>query len=461
MTCTLRLVFTFIFLSLLGACAAKPPADPLVRPSKESMEIIGHQPRVALPDLSFDEPQLVFQAVPLSSQSLLPAEQQVTLHHQAMQRFFAPWKINQTSLTADQAFWGVKSLGSKKGYAENLQPYPEKRWGRLVALQNMEAFPSMAQKAIITRNTAMRVLPSMRPFFLDPTKAGEGFPFDYFQASALWLGTPVLICHMTTDQAWYFVETAMASGWVRVEDVAWAGENFCAAYGSQAMAAIILDDTPLLSTTHFLGQTHIGAIFPLAKQMNNLLHLKIPMRTIHGQAEIAEAQLNFLQAVPMPMPLTSQNVAMVADSMSGQLYGWGGMFENRDCSSTMRDLFLPFGIWLPRNSAHQAQKGGQFIPLKGLSPAAKIKTIKAQAMPLASLLWLPGHIGLYLGTNGQGQPLMLHNMWGMRTTRPDGSEGRAVAGRLVISTLMPGEERLDIQTHSFLSRIQGLTLLGR
>ena len=101
----------------------------------------------------------------------------------------------------------------------------------------------------------------------------------------------------------------------------------------------------------------------------------------------------------MPLPLTARAVAGLADAMTGQLYGWGGMFENRDCSSTLRDLFLPFGFWLPRNSVQQARQGGQFISLNGLTPDAKLETIRTRGVPFASLVWLPGHIGLYLGVD--------------------------------------------------------------
>ena len=54
----------------------------------------------------------------------------------------------------------------------------------------------------------------------DPAKAGEGFPFDYFQNSALWPGTPLLITHASRDGAWLFAEAGMVAGWVPAQDVA-------------------------------------------------------------------------------------------------------------------------------------------------------------------------------------------------------------------------------------------------
>ena len=452
-----RTALAVAVVALLAACAAKPvptPSEPapgeIAIPSRPEL----------MPEVRLDVPQLAADAAPVSDLPLLPEAEQAALHDLAIERFFAPWHLVRASLTRAQAFWGVDAYGKRQGYAENLQPYPQDRWERLVALQDMGAYPSLGIPAIVTRNTSVRVLPSMRPFFLDPARPGEGFPFDYFQNSAMWMGQPVYIAHATSDHAWYFVETAFVNGWVRSEDVAMADPDFRAQYQTRVMAALLLDDTPLVGSGRFLGQTHIGAIFPLHSRDGDTLTVKVPVRGATGRAEVALAALNSLQAALMPLPLTSRSIAGLADAMSGQLYGWGGMFENRDCSSTLRDLFLPFGVWLPRNSAQQARLGGKFVSLEGMDDEAKLNAIRAQGVPFASFLWLPGHIGLYLGVDGRGEPLMLHNIWGVRTSLPGGGEGRAVLGRLVISTLRLGEDRPDVVRGAFLGRIRGLTILG-
>ena len=40
----------------------------------------------------------------------------------------------------------------------------------------------------------------------------------------------------------------------------------------------------------------------------------------------------------------------------GVKYGWGGIDGGRDCSSTIKDLLTPFGIWLPRDSKDQYRR---------------------------------------------------------------------------------------------------------
>ena len=448
---------------LVSSCAGKTPPGPQeggdLKSEAADPEDIPRRPEL-LSEIALDVPQRAGQAASVSDQPLIALADQAAMYASALERFFAPWDQTRASLSATEISWAVRSLGSKQGYAENLQPFPQDRWVHVVALQDLANYPSMSQPAIAVRNTSLRVLPSARPFFLDPSRPGEGFPFDYFQNTALWLGTPVFITHSSLDRAWYYVETAFANGWVPSEDVALADRGFCQQYASRTMAALRQDEVSLIGNGRFLGQTHIGAIFPLQGRSGRGLTVMTPVRDEAGRARTALAELGYQQASIMPAPLTSRAVAELADGMFGQLYGWGGMFENRDCSSTLRDLFLPFGIWLPRNSSQQAKNGGEFISLEGLDVESKLGVIRARGVPFASLIWLPGHIGLYLGLDGRGEPLLLHNLWGVRTVLPGGGEGRAVVGRLVISTLRPGEERDDVRRGAFLEKVRGLTLVG-
>jgi hypothetical protein len=129
----------------------------------------------------------------------------------------------------------------------------------------------------------------------------------------------------------------------------------------------------------------------------------------------------------------------------GQTYGWGGLYENRDCSALIQDLFAGFGLPLPRNSKDQAD-AGENISLEGLSGPEKQAMIRTQGIPLQTLLYMPGHIMLYLGPDpASDQPVICHAMWGI-TTRPPLSThtGRLVVGRTVITTLAPGKEQFPL-----------------
>ena len=57
------------------------------------------------------------------------------------------------------------------------------------------------------------------------------------------------------------------------------------------------------------------------------------------------------------LKFTKENLNMIVREVSKTNYGWGGLYGQRDCSSMLRDLYAPFGIWLPRNSSRQAKIG--------------------------------------------------------------------------------------------------------
>jgi hypothetical protein len=141
----------------------------------------------------------------------------------------------------------------------------------------------------------------------------------------------------------------------------------------------------------------------------------------------------------------------------GQPYGWGGMYANRDCSAMTRDFMTPFGIWLNRNSSQQAKQGKR-IPLAGLSAKDKEAIIKEKGIPLRTLIWMPGHIALYLGQY-QGRPVIMHNTWGLKTKTPFFGEGRYIIGRTVITTLYPGAElpHLDSPSGLLINKITGMS----
>jgi hypothetical protein len=392
---------------------------------------------------------------------LVPPETQAALNADYDAQFFAPWQTPGATLKAAEAFWGVAAYGDEQGYGENLQPLPPQEWSRLVAAQRMEAYPSLARPAITVRNTSFRVFPTHRPFFRSPARPGEGYPFDYFQNSAVWSGTPLLVTHRSADGAWLFAEAGFAHGWLPAENIGWAGKKFRSFYETGRYAAILADEVTLQDETgRFLTRTHIGAIFPAVAGSDRDLCLLVPVRDADGEAVIRRALVANQQAEIKPLPLTPAGIARIANAMLGQPYGWGGLLENRDCSATLRDLFTPFGLWLPRNSRAQASASGTLLDLARMPADRKRSILLEEGVPFYTLVWLSGHIGLYLGPDAaSGEPLLLHNLWGVRTYTWTGREGRALVGRLAVTSLHPGEERRDVPQNGFYGRVLGISVL--
>jgi len=176
-------------------------------------------------------------------------------------------------------------------------------------------------------------------------------------------------------------------------------------------------------------------------------------------AVLRQAMLPLDKAAVKPLPLTRRNIANAANRLLGEPYGWGGMYQNRDCSGMIKDLFAPFGIWLPRHSADQAKSGMASLDIAGLSDEEKEAVILEKGVPYLTLLWPKGHIMLYIGRQGS-HPVVFSNMWGIRTRSLFRKEGRRIVGKAVITTLKPGRELRNADgdaTH--LSRIEKMTIL--
>ncbi len=155
--------------------------------------------------------------------------------------------------------------------------------------------------------------------------------------------------------------------------------------------------------------------------------------------------------------LNQENLSVLINELMGRKYGWGGMYEERDCSSTLRDIYASFGIWLPRNSSKQAGVG-RVISLKDLTDGEKIDLIKKEAIPFETILYRRGHVLLYLGTYS-GQIIVFHDTWGIRTDN-DGVEGREVIGKTIISTLKLGSELTNYnKKYEHLRNIESMNII--
>lgn len=403
--------------------------------------------------------------------------------------FFLPWDMACASQEAVQDVRDeLGRTGERRGFAENFHPWSEDAWQELADLADLprleRALRGAAPRSAVTvRSTDLRALPTLKPRFSAMHGAGQGWPFDLFQYSRLPVGVPLAVVHESRDGAWLFVECSGLWGWIRTEDAAFAGADFRRLWRKARFAAFVRDGVslrfrslgvgqskgaPAIAPGAFLAEAGIGTALPALRSGEVLL----PMRGLDGQAYAVTASYAIPglpgrgvsgfdavsgAAVLMPQALTPRSVARIGDRMLGQSYGWGGLYGARDCSAMMRDLFTAFGIWLPRNSGKQAEAGMR-VSLEGLSARAKEKALIEKAHPFRTLVWMPGHIGLYVGQKDGAA--LFHNMWGLRT-KNGGSEGRAVIGRAVVTSLKPGEERGDIDEKGLLiERVRAFTVIG-
>jgi hypothetical protein len=231
---------------------------------------------------------------------------------------------------------------------------------------------------------------------------------------------------------------------MRLKELAVVTPEFVNRWEQGPHAAVIRDKTPIYDDKGFLFRASLGSMFPKAEEDADTVEILVPVRGEQGRAEMRKAILLKETAMTRPVALTTCRLAALANELIREPYGWGGLRNNRDCSAMIRDLFAPFGIWLPRHSADQASEGGLYVDLSNLSAEDKKELILAQGVPYLTLLWLKGHIMLYIGSRN-GEPLVFHNFWSVRTMSERGQQGKKIVGHAAITTLYPGREFNSIE----------------
>ncbi len=364
-----------------------------------------------------------------------------------LQHRYAPWiKRNATDWTG--ALWSVEYLKNRQWYGINRLPISKGWIEKELAQCNYEKLGTLNRPAITLTRTDLRLLPTRAPLFQKPWLDGEGYPFDYNQNSAVHPFTPLLLSHTTRDGGWSFVKTPFALGWIPSRDIRTLSPETVDTLIAARLISPLIDRHPLYDDAgRFVTYADIGTLIPVTAKRKPLLLCRCRHKPLLG----CPPSPPFAAEV---LPMTADRVALIVRQLLHQPYGWGGVAGFRDCSATTRDFFMPFGIWLPRNSGAQA-KVGRILSLKGMTPAEKEATIIKEGIPFRTLLHLPGHIMLYVG-QAKGHAWVLHTMWGIHTK----NNGRRIIGQTVISDLYLGADMPDIEKKDrLIEKIDSMNIL--
>ena len=339
----------------------------------------------------------------------------------------------------------VEQIDQSRFYGINFQSYNKAWFNKLYQNLNIEQFKHLSynvgNRGIVVTNLAMRSLPTSDPFFHDYRIAGEGYPFDNLQQTTAYAGTPAYVLGYTLDKAWSLILTSDYIGWVDSSGVAMADTKFVTKWQEKAYTSLVGISKSNIGIQNQYGQYvfsgFVGMLFPQNKLKSNKLEILIPEKLANGGAQIAVTSIARDSAVVLPLPASTENFATIIKALQGRPYGWGGYSLYNDCSAEMKALFVMFGIALPRNTRYQAETG-VITDLSGMNETDRLNTVMQKAKPLLTLIYIKGHILLYVGnykgSNGKEFPLSYQNMWGLK---PRDQSYRLVVGKSVFFPLLP------------------------
>ncbi len=379
-----------------------------------------------------------------NNQSIDPQTIRENLKESYLKAWYSPWLDAKVKSNKKEVFWILKEMNKSTGYGEDLKPNAKAFNDELIKSMDIEHYPSVKIKAVVARDSDVRAVPTNKPFYLSP----KGYPFDRYQNSLIFQGTPVLITHFNTDKTYAHIQSSFVYGWIKVSDLAYMRNKDIELLTHLKDYVMPIKDKIPLYTDHgdFYTNARVGELFALIPQSQKTPQ-KPPkkelkaygfLRNAKGYAALQSVILEEKDFFIFPKAFTSENMAYFIDTMLGQKYGWGGLLGNRDCSAFTRDSFANFGILLPRNSYAQSRYANNYVDLSSMKAKEKEDYILKNATPFGTLIYLKGHIMLYLGAYNH-QAIVAHSIWSVQTQKHFKTLSHKIGG-VVITSLWLAEE---------------------
>ncbi|MFX4262792.1 stalk domain-containing protein [Pelotomaculum propionicicum] len=292
--------------------------------------------------------------------------------------------------------------------------------------------------AVTVRRSNIRTFPT----YDESLEAPDDIEFDLFQETAVSPAEPVLVLHRSLDGSWCFVQIYNYNGWMPAADLAVAEdkdiwleyvrpENYLVVTGNKVGIYFRQDNFAAE-----LVELTMGARVPLAgegKESSGAYSVKLPVRGDNGELLVEAASIPAGSDVSVGyMRYTRANIIRQAFKILGERYGWGGMFNGRDCSAFVMDVYKSFGLMLPRNGDEQERSAGRTASFESLGTEQRYGLV-ASLLPGASL-HTPTHEMLYLGEHN-GLHYVIHDITSYGEINSDGSIGKAVLNRVAVTDL--------------------------
>ena len=337
-------------------------------------------------------------------------------------------------------------------------PLEKSELHRIIALMDTSSIPDAItiRFGIVLNRTMGKLWPTMIPLF---ESIGDN-EFDQGVAAAVDTGEPVALLHTSKDGLWSFVRTSGFSCWIPSSSVAFGDR--------ETVREFVNSSPPLVATGHRVsvygnpeektatGSIQMGSHLPVRTAGNDFCEVLVPGRGRNGELTAHIGYIRRSSDVSIGyLPYTFRNVFRQCFLLFNRRFGWGGMYEERDCSEYIKDVFRCFNIRLPRNSTGQSKASKAIVPLEGLDRETRLDLLGTLPGGI-SLLYMPGHIMIYLGEI-EGKPYAISDFWAWRSPSREGKDIAHRVARVAVTDLMLGA---GSKRGSFLDRITYIIILG-
>jgi len=273
--------------------------------------------------------------------------------------------------------------------------------------------------------------------------------FDQLQFTLIKLWAPVAVFHESSDGQWYFIQAPYTRGWVKSRDIAlFPTRNKLQEYVKSNSFLTVTGESisiyPGPDLQNPIQTPSMGTFFPIASQTDGAYVIWLPNRGSGGNVVFGKGYVDGKSDVSVGyLPFTQRHIIRQAFKMLGARYGWGGTYNGRDCSSFTQDVFLVFGVDMPRGSKEQGFTGTQLGWFEYKEDAGAKMEVLRSAVPGITILRMPKHLMLYLG-QVNGQHYVIHSTWAERYSMTSDAKNRI--NQVVVSDL-------TLNGHSYLGSL--------
>ncbi len=296
----------------------------------------------------------------------------------------------------------------------------------------LEALPAVCEVryALTIDRTNIRLLPEEAGWF----ESADDTHYDQLQATVIDPSEPVVVLIDSQDKEFVFVESRTYAGWVKPSALAFTDKATWTKYAAPQNYLTVLASRKTIPQGKAFYQMG-GRVLLRAADLQKDGSWAITMPTLDANGTFLEQGFNIPNdnaVVKGALACSENNLIRQAFRFLGEGYGWGGLEKNVDCSSYVQDVYRSVGIELPRDSSKQEKAMARSISLKNMTRDQRLEIIK-KSKP-GSLLFTAGHVMLYLGTDENGEPLVIHALSSYFTFE-DGKTLKHYVRKIIVSDL--------------------------
>ncbi|MBR0260858.1 MAG: SH3 domain-containing protein [Selenomonadaceae bacterium] len=270
----------------------------------------------------------------------------------------------------------------------------------------LDALPAVCvvRYALTVDRTNLRLLPEEAGWFTSESDTH----YDQLQGTVIDPGEPIIVLIDSQDKEFVFVESRTYAGWVKPSALAFTDKATWMKYAAPQNYLTVIASRKTIPQGQAFYQMG-GRVLLRAPDLQKDGSWAVTTPGIDANGVIIENGFNIPNdkgVVKGVLACSENNLIRQAFRFLGEGYGWGGLENNVDCSSFAQDVYRSVGIEIPRDADKQEKAMTNSISLNNMNREQRLEILK-KTKP-GSLLFTKGHVMIYLGTDDNGEPLVIH-----------------------------------------------------